>query len=61
MQRFDQLPYGELVRNSWGEVAKGDGGIVRNPFHFPLQHDGSKLPLTVGSANRLSFHKGAFI
>ena len=27
MQRFDQLPYGELVRNSWGEVAKGDGGL----------------------------------
>ena len=46
MQRFDQLPYGELVRNSWGEVAKGEGGIARNTIHIPLQQNGRKQPLS---------------
>ena len=31
MQRLDQLPYGELVRNSWGEVAKGEGFLSYLP------------------------------
>ena len=46
MQRFDQLPYGELVRNSWSEVAKGEGGIARNTIHIPLQQNGRKQPLS---------------
>ena len=51
MQRFDQLPYGELVRNSWGEVAKGEGFLSYLPATAttpPTRLRRAATPLTQG-------------